>query len=416
MIKKSKLLKSILLLVCIFLPTLTFAANFNTNLAPGSRSEEVKNLQQFLIKKNLLKGAATGYFGDATKKAVQAFQKQNNLPSTGGWYALTRQKANALQQNDTPVSPPKLFSSNASSSKNIDLNPSLKNQNLTLTIENQGGLIYYSDQAVACYSFETCKKVYPNETKVALRAVPLAGYSFKGWSEAACGASLTCSVPLVTDTTVYARFEVISSKRAGKIVYPTLSDSCYIGLGHETCNLPIYWINDTGLDMSLLINDTQYSIVPEPENGTLSGRPINEESGPAEEPKNAIGPAYFTLTPEKYRIELRSGGQTLDKVTVEVKCAPGLYFKSGRTCWQDGAKNLFIFRQEGVLVKSDIAGIACGYKLERCHAAYPPGTKVTLTATTVTGYSFNGWTGACSGVSPTCTIIIDKDTGVGLVK
>jgi uncharacterized repeat protein (TIGR02543 family) len=45
--------------------------------------------------------------------------------------------------------------------------------------------------------------------------------------------------------------------------------------------------------------------------------------------------------------------------------------------------------------------ISCG---SVCSAHYVPGTAVTLTATPVVGHSFVGWTGACTGAAPSCTI------------
>jgi uncharacterized repeat protein (TIGR02543 family) len=52
-------------------------------------------------------------------------------------------------------------------------------------------------------------------------------------------------------------------------------------------------------------------------------------------------------------------------------------------------------------VASSPSGINCGTS---CSASYASGTSVTLTVTAATGYTFSGWSGACAGTSPTCSV------------
>ncbi len=62
-------------------PTLT------RNLLPSNKGEEVKILQNFLISQGLLSADSnTGYFGPATQKAVQDFQKARGLVSSGDFW------------------------------------------------------------------------------------------------------------------------------------------------------------------------------------------------------------------------------------------------------------------------------------------------------------------------------------------
>ena len=56
---------------------------FKSFLTVGSRGTEVTALQQKLIALGLLSVQATGYFGQLTKKAVQAFQKSKGLEQVG---------------------------------------------------------------------------------------------------------------------------------------------------------------------------------------------------------------------------------------------------------------------------------------------------------------------------------------------
>ena len=43
---------------------------------------------------------------------------------------------------------------------------------------------------------------------------------------------------------------------------------------------------------------------------------------------------------------------------------------------------------------------------------YPPGTEIELTATPATGSAFLGWSGACSGGAPTCSLTMSSDEAV----
>jgi hypothetical protein len=55
-------------------------------------------------------------------------------------------------------------------------------------------------------------------------------------------------------------------------------------------------------------------------------------------------------------------------------------------------------------VTSAGAGIACGLD---CNESYYLGESVTLTATPASGSAFSGWSGACSGSSPACSVTMD---------
>ncbi len=53
--------------------------------------------------------------------------------------------------------------------------------------------------------------------------------------------------------------------------------------------------------------------------------------------------------------------------------------------------------------------INCG---GNCSAKFQQGTTVTLAATPAAGLKFTGWSGSCSGVTPTCSVTISADTKV----
>lgn len=70
---------------------------FTVSLNVGSKnSTEVTRLQKFLVAQGLLTATPNGHYGPATKKAVQAFQKNNGIQSTGFFGPLTRKVASSL--------------------------------------------------------------------------------------------------------------------------------------------------------------------------------------------------------------------------------------------------------------------------------------------------------------------------------
>lgn len=65
--------------------------DLSSNLSVGSKGSQVTSLQQFLSSAGVYSGPVTGYFGQLTKQAVIAFQKQNNIvPASGYVGVLTR--------------------------------------------------------------------------------------------------------------------------------------------------------------------------------------------------------------------------------------------------------------------------------------------------------------------------------------
>ncbi len=73
---------------------------FNTNLRQGSIGKDVQELQKFLIKQGFLKIATpTLYFGPATRAALSAFQRKNNIvPAAGFFGPTTRSLVNQMNK------------------------------------------------------------------------------------------------------------------------------------------------------------------------------------------------------------------------------------------------------------------------------------------------------------------------------
>jgi hypothetical protein len=66
----------------------------NKDLRLGNKNDQVKILQDFLIKKGYLNASSTGYFGAATVKAVIKYQKENKMQAPGRVGAMTRKAIN----------------------------------------------------------------------------------------------------------------------------------------------------------------------------------------------------------------------------------------------------------------------------------------------------------------------------------
>lgn len=63
-------------------------------------------------------------------------------------------------------------------------------------------------------------------------------------------------------------------------------------------------------------------------------------------------------------------------------------------------------------VKSGDGAIACGTAGTACSSSYKEGTSVALTASAPTGYTFQGWSGACSGTAASCSVAMSSAKSV----
>jgi hypothetical protein len=82
--------------------------------------------------------------------------------------------------------------------------------NYTLSLATTGtgsGTVSSSPAGIACGV--TCSDAYPNGTIVALRATPVSGSTFAGWSGGGCPGTGACLVTVNSDTSVTATFSLI---------------------------------------------------------------------------------------------------------------------------------------------------------------------------------------------------------------
>jgi peptidoglycan hydrolase-like protein with peptidoglycan-binding domain len=90
------------------LPTPTTCYLFKENFGVGTRNGEVAVLQKYLYYRGFLMiDATTGYYGEATRSAVAAYQKANGIyPAEGYFGTLTRTRVNSC---GIPTSTPTLL-------------------------------------------------------------------------------------------------------------------------------------------------------------------------------------------------------------------------------------------------------------------------------------------------------------------
>lgn len=391
------------------------AATFTINLTLGARGQNVKTVQEFLITQGYLFGQATGYYGIQTKLAVQKFQKQNKISPTGVWSAQTRQLAEIKLNTAgllTVSTSGTAFSTNPPTASS---SPRTKNLQLALSV-GYGGNIFSKENNIACYSFENCNVTINEGKTVTLEEITISGYSFKGWSEAGCGTSPTCTFKMTESMKVTAYFEVLKEKKpTGYIMADHPSSVCYIQLGKPDCDFRFTYKSNA--EVNVKVNDDEYMIVRKGDDIYYTGDTLPEDISKAISEK-VDGLVYFKLLPfNKYKIQLldRYNKTAMDSINVEVKCASDLMW-DGAKCWKNGANTLFVFKQSGIIFTSEPSGIICGAQPESCYSGFSYGQKVILKASTTPGYSFSGWTGGCSGNEPTCTLIMDKQKTVGAIK
>jgi hypothetical protein len=229
------------------------------------------------------------------------------------------------------------------------------------------GTITSSPAGIDCGS--TCSADFAQDTIVTLTATPAPGATFLDWGGACTGTQHTCTVSLVADVSVSARFETqqVTTQPLSVVVNgPGSVTSLPEGID---CGNDCVADFPTGSSVILTANPQEGAMF-QGWTGACSGNRTTCTLS-ASQARSVM--AIFATIPV---VENQS-------LSVSVT-GPGS-------------------------VTSAPTGILCGVD---CQEDFPAGTQVTLTALPNPGARFLGWSGDCTGTNASCTLTVDRDHSV----
>jgi hypothetical protein len=197
---------------------------------------------------------------------------------------------------------------------------------------------------------------------VKLTETPDPGSTFSGWYEA-CGGTLGCTVTLKSNATVIANFNLTNPQ----FLFAQHNN----GTGGGTVTSSPAGISCGTTCVHDFPGGTTVKLTAAPNSGSAfagwSGVCSGTSTCTVDLTANASATATFNSTSPLVQLTVHSAGT--------------------------GAGT----------IKSSLTGINCGFT---CSANFPSGTSVKLTETPTSGAKFAGWSGACSGISNTCTLAL----------
>ena len=212
------------------------------------------------------------------------------------------------------------------------------------------GRVSATPSGITCGS--DCTERYANGTLITLTATPDVGSTFTGWNGGRCAGSGPCTFRVTDAANVTATFTlnhyILTAARAGTGLGSVASTPAGITCGTDCTES--------------YAHGTSVTLTPTPATGSTfsgwSGAAACTGTGPCVVPMTAAASVTATFTLSQYVLTTALAGTGLGSVA------------------------------------STPAGITCGTD---CTESYAHGTSVTLTPTPVTGSTFAGWGGACSG-------------------
>jgi hypothetical protein len=233
--------------------------------------------------------------------------------------------------------------------------------NQTLTVSKSGtgsGPVTSNPAGITCGS--TCSANFAQGTSVTLTATPNSGSVFTGWSGACTGTASTCTVSMTQARNVTASYQAVRTltiSKAGNGSGPVTSSPAGIACG-STCSkaFPI----GTSVTLTATPNaGSSFTGWSGACTGSATTCVVSMNSD------KAVTATYVQGT----RLEVAKAGDGFGSVS------------------------------------SSPAGLNCALP---CAGAFPANTTVTLTVSATAGSAFTGWSGACTGTSPTCTVVMSS--------
>lgn len=307
-------------------------------------------------------------------------------------------------------------------------------RSFTLSTQVTGaGTVSSTPGGIACGT--SCSASFSEGQSVTLTAVPSTNAMFTGWSggAASCGASSSCTLTMTQDTQAQASFAPAS----WIVPLATALDSRLAWTSPMTGDAAAWYGQNrslrtgdtTGYAMSGPLADGQtssmetsvtgpgtlsffWSVSSEANydflefwvNGVRQAGSISGEAGWAQR-QFALPQGTHTLRwvyRKDWSVQSGQDAGFVDLVTLTPQASiPKVSLqlvKSGNRAYGS--------------VTSAPSGISCSTSCTTQTVQFNAGQQVTLTATPISGRSFNGWSGACTGRLPSCTVTLSASKRV----
>lgn len=323
-------------------------------------------------------------------------------------------------------------------------------QPLSVTVSGNGSV---TGGGISCGQGSTCDAPEPPSSSVTLTATPASGYGLTGWSGDCTGTQLTCTVQMDAARSVTATFAPLvqlSVTVSGNGTVAGGGITC--GPGPQTCSASeppnttvslaatpstgasVFWsgcLTSSGPNCTVTIGTSPVSVTATFTGGapppvatdslsvTVHGDGAVSSSagtasiyctaaGGSECSANVAAGTSLTLTAAPasgtagdflgWTGDCSSFISTTCTLTMNSSKTVGATFAGGSTTYQ----------LTGQVVGSGSisgAGLSCtAAGGSTCTGPQPASASVTITASPSFGATFSGWSGACSGTQPTCTI------------